>query len=869
MIDSGAVVRAVLVLVMVGWSALAEARPLHILVYEDANRDGTPSAGEPGVPGVVVSLGRDVFVVTDAYGEADVDFAGGQSPIAWARVPDGYEPGPVWQQVHPLTVAVDLGLRPLAAPIPGKFTFAVAADTHLFIDQTYFGAAELATAAGEATAGAPAFFTILGDLTQGNKPEEFAMVDEGLSEIGVPFVPVPGNHDWWDGGASWFAHYGPDNYSFDIHRIHFVVWNLAMTDDQVRDFLGAELARVPPDMTIVALTHAPPDPSVIAALRDLHVSYLLTGHTHTNRRFDHDGVIELNTEPLVMGGLDFTPGGYRVITVEDGRLTSTHHTVVDAPYLQIVSPGPTVCSPIDGALLVSLELDASKTRVIARVDGGDPFPLRHAGGWVWNGRFPRLGEGSHVVEVEARSQAGVSTTRTATFTRCDAPASPDPGADWPQIGGAADHAGTAVCRVEPPLVERWAQLTGGHMLQAAPVIADGVVYASVSDLGNGREGGVIAMDLATGAIKWRQVLPVSVRGSPAIVDGSVVIARVDGTVVGLGVDDGAVRWTRDLGQGLPPQAATIFASATADSGDALIGNQGAAGAFSGVDGASRWMVDPVVDGKDSQSLAAIAVGGGAAVGVFNRALGGVIAWDRATGVERWRVSDGFTVAINATPIIANNVVYVVNGRDEVAAFDLLTGAKLWQVGLDAAGFDWGNATVAPPAFSGTTLLVPTLYKDVVAIDAATGVERWRFAGTPSPIHTTHYRGANEAGFEAGPVITGDVAWVVDTAGVLSALDLATGAVRWQTELHLPVLSSLAVSGSWLVVASFDGTIHAYTAETPDPLCAPPVVAAAGCCDARHGAPSAIVLALLVAGILFRTSPAAARSRSRSDRSRTI
>ena len=57
----------------------------------------------------------------------------------------------------------------------------------------------------------------------------------------MPYVPVPGNHDWYDGGATWFAHYGPDNYSFDIASMHFVVWNMAMTETEIRDYLGAEL----------------------------------------------------------------------------------------------------------------------------------------------------------------------------------------------------------------------------------------------------------------------------------------------------------------------------------------------------------------------------------------------------------------------------------------------------------------------------------------------------------------------------------------------------------------------------------------------------------------------------------------------------
>jgi hypothetical protein len=53
-------------------------------------------------------------------------------------------------------------------------------------------------AAAEATAldPPPAFFTILGDITQGNQPAEFALVDRALAGLGVPYVPVPGNHDY-------------------------------------------------------------------------------------------------------------------------------------------------------------------------------------------------------------------------------------------------------------------------------------------------------------------------------------------------------------------------------------------------------------------------------------------------------------------------------------------------------------------------------------------------------------------------------------------------------------------------------------------------------------------------------------------------
>jgi len=67
----------------------------------------------------------------------------------------------------------------------------------------------------------------------------------------------------------------------------------------------------------------------------------------------------------------------------------------------------------------------------------------------------------------------------------------------------------------------------------------------------------------------------------------------------------------------------------------------------------------------------------AAIRTFNRETGGLIAWDRVTGSERWRRRPGRgrsrsrrgrtdhgdqrLTAINASPVIADGVVYVANG----------------------------------------------------------------------------------------------------------------------------------------------------------------------------------------------------------------
>src|SRR5439155_1591371 len=116
--------------------------------------------------------------------------------------------------------------------------------------------------------------------------------------------------------------------------------------------------------------------------------------------------------------------------------------------------------------------------------------------------------------------------------------------------------------------------------------------------------------------------------------------------------------------------------------------------------------------------------------------------------------------------------------------------------------------------AGGILVVPTLYRELVAIDATNGVELWRAAAAPGALRTTHYRGAGEAAFAASPVITGGIVWAADTSGQLAARDLRTGELLWKTELGVPVLAGLAASGNALVVASYDGSVRVLAPAPP-------------------------------------------------------
>jgi outer membrane protein assembly factor BamB len=846
----------------------ASAATIHGEVFADTNRDGVPTAGERGVAGVVVAFDVVAFARTDDRGQFTLDIPDVGTGIVWARVPDGYQPGPVWQRYTRSGKPLELALEPTDEPGSRPLVFVVAADTHIHTDQQWFGETDLAAIARDATAlpTPPAFFTILGDVTGGNQDAEFDIADRALAGLGVPYVPVPGNHDWYDDGVTWLKRYGPDNYSFDIGDVHFVVWNMAMSEDEIRAYLGAELAYVDKAMTIVALTHAPPTPAVIDTLKELGVKYLLTGHAHSNRETDHDGLIELNTEPMLMGGLDFTPAGYRVVTIDDGgKLTSYHRSVVDEPYAAIVSPAPGACAGRE--LVAAAALDGGPLSVTARVDCGEPIAMQPAGGWTFRAPLPVLGGGPHAIAVDATSWSGKTAHVEAAVSAC-------------VTTSVVTSSGWSF--PAPPLAPRWATAVGGHVVTARPAVGDGAAFVVTTDLADGGSGAVVALDAATGAIRWRAPSPVPLRAgaayaSAAIAGGAhglVIAAQLDGVVRALDAATGAERWRVDLGDDLADaQERAVFAAPVIDGRDVLVGGKRRFAALDVATGGVEWSIDPVPGAVDSQSLASVAVAGGVVVGAFQRELGGLIARDRATGAPAWQLGDDLPIGVNATPVVAGDAVVVSNAADEVFALDALTGELRWRTQLDPRGFQWGNATVGAPAYAHGIVVVPTLYDDAVALDAASGAELWRVAAPgPSPLRTTHYRGSGQAGFAASPVIAGGIVWLASTDGTITAVELTTGRELWHTS-GPPVLAGLATAGDALIVASYDGTVRALAPPPPGALVPlPPAVAAvvAQHCepdadtrvdtsDAAHDRPSSTLLVVLaglavafaIAGALLR------------------
>ena len=843
--------------------------PVTGTVFIDTNGDGRRQRGEPPVPDAVVGFERTSFVRTNAAGDYRFDMFMSPGPtgptgLVWVRVPDGFRPGPVWRRVDALT-GLDLGLVPLTpAEAAAPVTFVVAADAHVTADPADpwdGGDLDAALAQLLDLPAPPRFFTIVGDITQGNKPAEFARLDEALARVAVPWVPVAGNHDWYDGGQTYRATYGVDSYSFDIGELHVIVWDTNLSEEDQVAFIAADLATVAPSMTVVALGHASPTRPVADEFARLGVDYLFTGHWHANRRLDRaGGLVEWGTQTFTMGGIDASPSGYRVVTFEGAVPSIVHREVMVTPHADVTAPRAGTCvsptAPLE--IIAAVATGAGRPAVSARVDCDAPVALHPStgDGWTYRGVTAPLPEGPHALALTVVTPAGEELIRRVEFQVCRAPAAPAPTtAAWPQLGGGPGHAGHQLAPITGPLRTWWTTTIGGTPALGSPVVADDVVVIAIVDRGQGDHGGLVALDLRTGAERWRITTGAPVTNAPAIADGTVVAALASGEVVAYDLAGGDRRWRVDLAAGLDPLLTSLWAAPTIADGVVYAGIQGNFAALDLADGQILWSQDPAPIYPWLGSRAAPAVADQRVFAALNRDLG-LASWAALDGAAAWKVQTGATTAVNASPVIADDVVYVASVSGDVTAIDVADGRPRWGRRVTLGGFEWGYSIIAAPAIADGRLFVPTQWQDLVALDAASGTELWRAYSPGSPINFAHYR-SDSPGFLASPVVTGDVVWVGRPDGRLLALAAADGHELWSTQLGAPIVTSPAPAGEVLVVATYDGTVRAMVPGAPPaagpgrtPTCAA-VVATRGPAGCAAASGQGLPLAALVLGLLAR------------------
>jgi outer membrane protein assembly factor BamB len=374
-------------------------------------------------------------------------------------------------------------------------------------------------------------------------------------------------------------------------------------------------------------------------------------------------------------------------------------------------------------------------------------------------------------------------------------------ADWTHVRGAPGG------RIEHPALAavprlRWTTDIGRgggtrQRLITAPVVGGGLVFAL--DAG----GMVTAVRAVDGAVVWRSPLaPDGERpeagfgGGIALAGGTAYVTTGYAEVVAVDAATGAIRWRHRLEA--PARAAPtvldgrVFAVARNDVAEAVDARTGAllwrvagAGASAGLLGGAS----PAAEGP----LVVLPFASGEVLGVVARS--GTQAWGQAvTGGRRELVRNRIN-DVTGDPIIAGDVVYASNQSGRTIALDRLTGERRWTMPEGAYGPAW--------PLGGSLFLV----SDEVALvraDAATGQLLW---SEQLPQYRT--RRQTEALTHHGPILAGGRLWVASGDRLMRAFDPSSGTMLATVALPAPAAASPAVAGGMLFVTTTDGRLHAF------------------------------------------------------------
>lgn len=182
----------------------------------------------------------------------------------------------------------------------------------------------------------PDFIIHTGDITEFGTESEFQTYFNIVSSLDIPIYHILGNHDVRWNGAGWIIakkllnNYSR-NYSFTKEGITFIALDSSfpysqygIIDPSQLAWLKETLANLPQNQPIFLFTHHPIMTSgnflfgrnaLLEALKPYNVVLFLTGHGHSNRLWQFDGITFLMTKGLMDADANF-----RCLKIENGEI---------------------------------------------------------------------------------------------------------------------------------------------------------------------------------------------------------------------------------------------------------------------------------------------------------------------------------------------------------------------------------------------------------------------------------------------------------------------------------------------------------------------------------------------------------------------
>ena len=374
-------------------------------------------------------------------------------------------------------------------------------------------------------------------------------------------------------------------------------------------------------------------------------------------------------------------------------------------------------------------------------------------------------------------------------------------AEWAQAGGTANKSyGNLALGIAPQ--RSWtARIAGSdkkQRLAASPVVGGGQVYAMDT------LGVVRAFDAQTGAERWSAGFQIkgdganSVYGGGASYDnGKLYVTTGMGEVAALDAKNGAVLWKVKPAGPLRGSPTVAYNSVFVMTMDNQLWSLNAA------DGAPLWNESASTGQTGVFGVAAPAAGQGTVISGYS--TGELIAYRYENGRQLWSdalsrtslsTSVGVLTDIDADPIIDRGRVYALGQGGRMAAYELVTGQRIWELNL---------AGISTPAVAGDWIFTLTDDGKLLAIARATGKVKWltQLARYENP------KKKKNPIFWTGPVLAGDRLWFVNSKGQVYSASVADGTPVPFADLKEMVTLAPIVAGGTLIILDDAGRIHAF------------------------------------------------------------
>jgi len=375
--------------------------------------------------------------------------------------------------------------------------------------------------------------------------------------------------------------------------------------------------------------------------------------------------------------------------------------------------------------------------------------------------------------------------------------------EWAQAGGAASKSYGHLALAENPAKVWTAKVAGSsnrERLAAAPVVGGGKLFVV------GTDGVISAFDKNTGAKLWSlqndesmtdDMRPSAFGGGVSYDSGKLFATNGVGEVKAINAETGAMLWkVKPAGplRGSPTIAFGQLFVMTQD--NQLI-------SLSMADGSLVWDES----GSNTQSgvfgVAAPAAGQGTIVAGYSsgeltayRYENGRVLWSDALARTNISTTVGSVTDIDADPIIDSGRVYALGQGGRMAAYELVSGQRIWELNL---------AGISTPAIAGEWIFTLTDDARLLAIARSSGRVRWIS-------QLRRYRDEEDKEgqiFWTGPVLAGGQLWVASSRGEVWKVSAGEGSASLFADIGQPVSMAPVVADGMLFLLDDSGTIHAW------------------------------------------------------------